>query len=175
MMCFEDKLTDTVTQRTAGEHVGKIVLVSSKSRHAHCARDSVRSDLHRGTMFVFIRDNCRDGPCLRAVTGRERAATVEELAALHTVHWSRALRDAFKCRLRDHTVYQCFSTQQPGLSRSVVVILPANQVEGRRNCAEAVKRAGITDRATSFYLAVGSEDLVARDSIGGNQRHQPDA
>ena len=81
MMCVVDKLADSVTQRTAGEHVGNIVLVSRESRHANRARDSIRSYLHGRTIFVFVGDDGRDRPCLRAVTGRKRASAIEELTS----------------------------------------------------------------------------------------------
>src|SRR6185503_15199243 len=74
MMCVVDKLADAETQSTAGEHIRNIVLVSRESRHANRTRNSIRGDLHGGSIFVFVSDDSCDRPCLRAVTGRKRAA-----------------------------------------------------------------------------------------------------
>src|SRR5215218_858079 len=168
MMCVEDKLSDSVTQRTAREHVGKVVLVAGEARHANRTRNSISRDLHCGTMFVFTCDHGCDCPCLCAVTGRKRAATIKELTSFVTRQRPRALRDFFECRFGNHAVDQRFSTQQSRLSHSVVALLSADQIKARRNRPEAVNRARMTYRATRFYLAVGFEHLVARNSIGSD-------
>src|SRR5215217_604883 len=175
MVRVVDKLSDAETQSTAGEHVGNIVLVTSESRHANRTRNPIRCDLHSRTIFVFVRDNRCHRPCLRAVSGRKRCATIEELTSFAAVHWSRALSDSFERRSRNHTVDQRFRTQQSRFARAIIVVLATNQIESPRNSAEAVNRSGVTDPFTRFDLAIGFEYLVARDSIGGNQRHQTDA
>src|SRR6185369_9193979 len=175
MMCVVDKLADAETQSTAGEHIRNIMLVSRESRHANRTRNSIRGDLHGGSIFVFVSDDSCDRPCLRAVTGRKRAAAIEELTSFMTVQWSSALRDALECSFHNNTVDHCFSTKHTCFSRSIIVLLTTDQIESPRNCAETVNRTGITDPLTRFNLPIRFEYLVARDSIGGNQRHETDA
>src|SRR6185369_9496183 len=117
-------------------------------------------------IFVFVCDDGCDCPCLRGVTGRKRAAAIEELTSFMAVQRSCALSDAFECAFYNNTVDHCFSTQDPRLAGSIIVLLTTDQIESPRNCAEAVNRSSITDPFTRFDLAIGFEDLVARDSIG---------
>src|SRR5690242_14799198 len=98
-------------QRTPHNDIRQVMLVPREPRDAHCGCDSIRGDLHRGTILVFMRDDARDGPRLCAVTRRKRAATVKELTALAAIQRSRALRHALQNPLNDDAIDYRFRTQ----------------------------------------------------------------
>src|SRR5689334_20655162 len=91
-------------QRTPHNDVRQVMLVPRKPRDAHCRRDSIRGDLHRGTILVFMRDDARDGPRLCAVSRGKRAATVKELTALAAIQRSRTFGDTLQSTADDHAV-----------------------------------------------------------------------
>src|ERR1051325_3551041 len=138
MTCVENKFTDSKTHSTSHDHVGKIMLVSRESRDAYGAGNSIRSYLHGASMFVFVGDDGCDCPCLRAVTGRERAAAVKKFTTLNTVEWSRALRDFLERAFHNHAIDQRFSTQQSRLSRSIIFPGSPDQIESPGDRAQAI-------------------------------------
>src|SRR5689334_22646275 len=116
------------------------MLVPRKPRDAHCGRNSIRGDLHRRPVLVLVRDNSRDGPRLRAVTRRERAAAVEELTALSTIQRPRALCNALQNTLNDDAVDYRLRTQHSRFSRSIVLLRAAQQIEATRRRGQTVNR-----------------------------------
>src|SRR6185369_11742886 len=105
------------------------MVVARESREANRGRNSVRCDLHCRTIFVFVGDDGCDCPCLRGVTGRKRAAAIEELTSFVPVQRSSALSDAFECAFYNNTVDHCFSTQDPRLAGSIIVLLTTDQIK----------------------------------------------
>src|SRR6201982_4087704 len=100
------------------------MLVPCKPSDAHSRCCSVRCDLNCPTILILIRNHGRDSPCLRTMPRWQRASTIEELAARPAVCRACALRDPLQHTLDDHTINHCFRTQQPGLSCSIIVLLP---------------------------------------------------
>ena len=95
MMRVINVLTDSESQGASDEHVREIVFAAGEACDADGARDTVSSDLHQASIVIFVRDHCRDGPCLRAVSGRKRGSAIEKLAAFDAVGRSRTLADTF--------------------------------------------------------------------------------
>src|SRR5690349_24685812 len=102
------------------------MLVPRKARDAHRGRNSIRRDLHRGTIPILVRYDVRDCPRLRTVSRRKRAAAVKELTALAPVQRPRALRDALQHTLNDNAVDDGVRTQQTRFSRAIIFILTAD-------------------------------------------------
>src|SRR5690242_7885843 len=163
------------TQRTPDNDVRKVMLVPRKPRDAHRARNSIRRDLHRGSILVLVRDDSRDGPRLCAVSRRKRAAAIKKFTALAAIQRTRALRDALQNTLDNDAVDYRFRTQQSRFSRPIILLRPADYIKHTRHRGQTVNRTEITDMPAPRDLALSLADLVAGDPVCGEQRHQTDA
>src|SRR5690348_15415964 len=163
------------TQRAARNDIRKVMLVTGEPRDTHRSCKSVSSELHRGTILVFVRNDSRDRPRLRAVPRRKRAAAVEELATLSTIQRPRALGNALQNTLDDDAVDHRFRTQQSRFERAIVGLRAAQQIEPARRRGQTVNRTEIADMPAPRDLTLGFANLIARHAVRSEQRHQADA
>src|ERR1041385_1626568 len=121
------------------------MFLSGETSHADRARDSVSSDLHRGVIVIFIRDDRRQRPRLNAVTRRKRRAAIEEVTTAHTARRSRALSNFLNGGCHDCTVDYGFGPEDAGLARAIVVLCAAEEIKTCGHCPDPVSRSGVAD------------------------------
>src|ERR1051326_253096 len=166
--------TNPPTQRTAGDHVRQVMLVSREPRDTDRGRDSVRRELHGATIVILIRDHRCDCPRLGRVSGRKRTAAVEKFTTFATVERPPPLRNAFEHTFDDETVNHRFGTQQSGFARAIVVRLAAEEIKAARHRSQTVSGTEIANVTAQCDLTIRFADLVAGHAIRRYQRHPTD-
>src|ERR1043165_345000 len=126
MMSAVNVTTNPETHRTSRHNVRQIMLVPREARDTHRSSNTIRGDLYRRPILVLVRDDGRDGPGLRAVSRRKRAAAVEEFTTLASIQRSRALRDALQDTFDDHAVDDGLRAQQSRFARAIILLLAAD-------------------------------------------------
>src|ERR1041384_966898 len=143
--------------------------LSGKARHADRARNSIRSNLHRRAVMIFVGDHRGDGPGLHRVTRWERSSAFEEFASLTTRPGSRSLADFFENVDVDQAINQRFRAKETGFLRAVVTRNSTDQIKSSGPCPQAVSRSGITDDPAGGQLVIELGHLIASHAIGSNQ------
>src|ERR1051325_4131732 len=143
--------------------------LSGEASHADCARNSVRSNLHRRAVMIFVGDHRGDGPGLHRVTRWERSSAFEKFASLTTRPGSRPLADFFENVDVDQAINQRFSAEETGFLRAVVTRNSTDQIKSPSQCAQAVSRSRITNDPAGGQLIIELGYLIASHAIGSNQ------
>src|SRR4026209_228804 len=114
-------------------------------------------------VLIFAGDNRGHSPCLSAVTRRKGVSTIEELAALTTLHRASTLSNSFESGADDEAVNQRLCTQESRFSRPRIVLLAAEQIESAGDRTQCIHGTGVTDSSTHTHLTISFSSFVARD------------
>src|SRR5215475_853965 len=143
MMLAVNITADPISNCASDQYIGEKVITAGEARGADEGRYSISAEADQTIILVFMRNDGRQRPGGSRMSGWERGAAVQKVAAPIIEIGPRALG----CAFNDGNVNSCvdhrLGAQQPGLTQTRVVCRSPKKIHGTGYAARAVGGADI--------------------------------